>query len=135
MVNDLENENGNFKMGSYSSGRKWLTIFEDYGQTGYMYLCSSNKNGDVINVIDNLWIYNKINPPIEKCKEVLVIWSVDGNRTALIVDGECWGIIDVLNKRKLSAPRVNNSITSIEMEVWANGISELQGEPLKLTNL
>jgi len=129
---DLKQELEDFVIDSSSPNNKWITVFEDNGETGYMYLCSSDENGEFDKIVDHLWIYNRINPPIEECKKVSIIWSDDSNRTGLIVDGECWGIFDLSSKRKLNAPREKNMIVSIERQLWDNGIGENEGEPLRL---
>lgn len=134
MDSDLKQEQENFVIDSSSPNNKWVTVFEDNGETGYMYLCSSNENEEFDRIVDHLWIYNQINPPIEECKKVFIIWSDDSNRTGLIVDGECWGIFDLSSKRKLNAPREKDMIASIERQVWDNGIGENQGEALRLDN-
>ena len=97
-----------------------------------MYLCRLNEDGKVGGIVDHLWIYNKINPPIEECEDVFIIWSDNASRTGLIVDGECWGIFDLSSKRKLNAPREKNIIISIERDVWENGIGENEGEILRI---
>lgn len=134
MDSDLNQEQESFVIDSSSPNNKWVTVFEDNGETGYMYLCSFNENGEFDRIVDHLWIYNQINPPIEECKKVFIIWSDDSNRTGLIVDGECWGIFDLSSKRKLDAPREKDMIVSIERQVWDNGIGENEGEPLRLDN-
>ncbi|MEL7569245.1 MAG: DUF2251 domain-containing protein [Eubacteriaceae bacterium] len=132
MDNDLNQEKESFIIESSSPDNKWITVFEDNGQTGYLYLCCANENGELDNIIDHLWIYNQINPPIEECEEVFIIWSVDSDRTGLIVDDECWGIFDLSSNRKLNAPRENNTIVTIKKQVWDRGIRENEGEPLSL---
>lgn len=126
------NKEESFVIECESPNNKWITVFEDDGETSYMYLCSLNDNGELDKIVDHLWIYNQIEPPIEECKEVFIIWSNDSNKTGLIVDGECWGIFDLCNKRKLNAVREKNTIVSIEIEVWEKGIRDNEGELLKL---
>ena len=135
MDKDLNQKQKSFIIQSYSPDDKWIVVFEDNGETGYIYFCSSKENGELDKIVDNLWIYNQINPPIEKCKKVFIIWSDDSNRAGLIIDGECWGILDLTSKRKLNAPRDKNMIVSIDMEVWNNGVLKNEGESLKLDNI
>lgn len=135
MGSDLNQEKESLVIESYSPNNKWISVFKDNGETGYMYLWSSNENGELDKIVDHLWNYNQINPPIEKCKKVFIIWSDDSNRTGLIVDGECWGMFDFSSKRKLNAPRNKNTIISVERQVWDNGIRENEGEPIKLDNV
>lgn len=130
----LNQEKESYCIDSSSPDNKWITIFEDDGETGYMYLCSCEENGEFDEIVEHLWIYNQINPSIWECKEVFIIWSDNSERTALIVDGECWGIFDLSSKRKLNAPREENLIVSIERQVWDKGIGQNEGEPLRLNN-
>lgn len=131
MDNELNEEKESFCIEAASQDNKWITVFEDNGETGYMYLCKCNEGGEYEEIVDHLWIYNQINPPIEECNEVFIIWSDDSTRAGLIVDDECWGIFDLSTRRKLSAPRENNTIVSIEKEIWDNGIGECEGEILQ----
>lgn len=114
-----------------SDDGKWITVFEDDGQVAYLYLCSCDNSGNMSKIVDDLWIYNKIDPPIEACKEVFIIWSDDSKRTGLIVDGECWGIYDLASGRKINAPRRDNVIRSLDRSIWDNGIQQNDGNPIK----
>ena len=51
-------------------------------------------------------------------------------KSILIVDGECWGILDLLSRRKLNAPRNNNIIVPIPLKIWEEGIPSNLGEAL-----
>lgn len=113
-----------------SPDEKWAVIFEDNGETGYMYLCYWESANGLEGIVDHLWVYNQIQPPIQESKEVYFIWSDDSTRVGLVVDGECWGIFDIKNRRKISAPRIDNFIKSIEMKYWENGINSKDGEKL-----
>jgi hypothetical protein len=132
MNKNLDSQKESFLVERPSPDNKWITIFEDNGETGYMYLCKYKTNGESGEIGDHLWIYNQINPSIEECKDVFIIWTDDSSRTGLIIDGECWGIFDILNKRKLTAPRVDNCIVSIKRSVWDKGIENNEGKPLRL---
>jgi len=114
-----------------SPDNKWYVTFEDTGNVAYMYLGKMKVDGSQGNIIDHLWIYNAILPPIEECKEVFLLWSEDSNKVALIVDQECWGIFDLSTWRKVNAPRVENRIETIPKEYWDKGLREIDGEPIK----
>jgi hypothetical protein len=128
----LINEEETFLTEGLSPDGKWLCVFEDDGETGYLYLLPRLSNGKTIGIADALWIYNQISPPIEECENVYIIWSDDSLKSAIIVDGECWGMIDLSSKRKLNAPREDNSIKTISLETWEAGIPTDLGEPLCL---
>ncbi len=126
----MNNEENNFVINAISPDGKWLSVFEDDGETGYLYFCSMSPAGDMLGISDALWIYNQIYPTIYECKEVHVVWSKDSLQSALIVDNELWGMFDLASKRKLNASRENNSIVTIPVQVWQGGIPEDLGEPL-----
>lgn len=107
-------------------------MFEDDSETGYLYLLPRLSNGKTKGIADALWIYNQISPPIDECENVYIIWSDDSTKSGIIVDGECWGMIDISSSRKLSAPREDNCIKTISLETWEEGIPTELGEPLYL---
>lgn len=51
MNNNLKQEREDFVIDSSSPNNKWITVFEDNGKTGYMYLCSSDKMGNSIKLL------------------------------------------------------------------------------------
>lgn len=121
-----------FFIDSVSPDKKWVSVFEDNGETGYLYLCTCNEYGEFETIVDALWIYNTIKPSIHECKEVFIIWLSNSDKTAIIVDDECWGIIDLSSKRKFNANRKDNTIIPIEKELWEKGLDESIGSSLKL---
>lgn len=121
-----------FIVDSLSPDRKWLCVFEDDGETGYLYLCPMKTSEEMEGKADALWIYNQISPPISKCEKVHIIWSDDSLKAMLIVDGEGWGMFDLSSRRKLNAPRIDNSIVSIPLATWNEGIQSYKGEQLYL---
>ena len=56
MNSDLNQKQESFVIDSSSPDNKWITVFEDNGETGYMYLCISNENGEFDRIVDHLWI-------------------------------------------------------------------------------
>lgn len=121
-----------FCIDEQSPDNRWVTVFEDDGETGTLYLCKCDELGDVEMMVDYLRLYSKIYPSIETCKDVFIIWSKDSKRTALVVNEECWGMLDLSSKRKLIAKRDKNSVMSISRHTWDNGIEVSQGESLCL---
>ncbi|NOS83781.1 MAG: DUF2251 domain-containing protein [Ignavibacteria bacterium] len=120
-----------FLIGEFSPDGKWCVTFEDNGETGYMYIHTVNKNGEQGEILDHLWIYNRILPPILTCKEVFILWKEDSLKAGLIVDSECWGIFDLKSQRKINAPRNANAIETLPMEVWERSLKDDEGEPMK----
>jgi len=134
MNKDLAKEQESFIVDCPSPNGKWITIFEDNGENAYICLYHFKENGEYDDIVDHLWIYDQIQPTIKEYNEVFIIWADNSNRTALLVNGECWGMIDLSSKRKLNGHTEGSSVTSIGRDVWCNGINEYQGEELRLGN-
>ncbi|WLR42291.1 DUF2251 domain-containing protein [Bacillus carboniphilus] len=126
-MNDQEE---GFVIDGISPDGKWLVVFEDNGEPAYLYLYSLTSSGDISGIVDHLWIYNQISPPIDECDQVSIVWSADSMKSIIIVDGECWGMFDLLSMRKLTAPRDQNIIVTIPLEIWEEGIPSQLGETL-----
>lgn len=126
------NEKETFVIESVSPNERYVCVFENDGETGYVYFCLLNDALEMEGVADALWIYDQISPPIEACEEVGFAWDDRSSKVAFIVDGECWGMLDLNTKRKLTAPREHNVIVSLPIELWEAGIPVSEGEPLQM---
>lgn len=72
-------------------------VFEDNGSTGYFY--AINKDNGGMDILDALHIYN-VKDVIDKEKvcEAEFMWSEDGLKSALMVNGYCHAIFDFKQK-------------------------------------
>jgi hypothetical protein len=52
----LNTEEKTFLTEALSPDGKWLCVFEDVGETGYLYLLPRLSNGKTIGIADALWI-------------------------------------------------------------------------------
>lgn len=120
-----------YLIGEFSPDGKWCVTFEDNGETGYMYIQPVDENENPGEILDHLWIYNMIRPPIRACKEVFITWNDESTKAGLIVDSECWGIFDLKSRRKINAPRNGNAIETLPLEVWERHLKVDEGEPMK----
>lgn len=101
---------------SFSPENNYGVIFEDDGETGYFYAVEKDKDGPGLRVLDALHIYEAaefladkaaavkaqaIAPPSEKepdgsdgisPSKMLIIWSRDWMKCALVIDGNCQAI-------------------------------------------
>ncbi|MCC5892232.1 DUF2251 domain-containing protein [Exiguobacterium sp.] len=127
------NEEETFVIESVSPNERYVCVFEDDGETGYVYFCPLDSSGEMEGIADALWIYDQIAPPIEACEEVGFAWDDRSSKVAFIVDGECWGMLDLNTKRKLTAPREHNAIVSLPIELWEAGIPASEGEALQMS--
>ncbi|MBP3966534.1 DUF2251 domain-containing protein [Paenibacillus sp. DLE-14] len=128
----MSSEQDSYLLDATSPDNNWLTVFEDDGETGYLYFCAFDLSSGESQIIDHLWVYDQISPTIYECEKVNIFWSDDSSKVCLIVDGECWGMIDIKNKRKLSAPREGISIKTIDRSTWDNGLEQNEGEVLRV---
>ncbi len=120
-----------FLLEEISPDENWYVVFEDDGKTGYMYIGAVDENGINGEILDDLWIYNQILPPIEECEEVFILWKEDSSKAAIIVDKECWGMFDLKSRRKISSPRNGNIIVTLPHEIWERALNENEGVPIK----
>jgi hypothetical protein len=131
-------ENGNneesFLISEVSPDEKWHVFFEDDGATGYMYIVPISEKGEKGKILDHLWVYNQIAPPIRECKDVFILWKEDSSKAAIIVDEECWGMFDLKSWRKVNSPREGNLIVSLPHEMWEKTLNKNEGEPIKSMN-
>ena len=104
---------------SFSQENRYGVIFEDDGETGYFYAVEKDEEGQGLRVLDALHIYevedaadadgnvaageadaggemdaaaaNEGERPVSK---LLIIWSRDWKKCALVIDGYCHAIYD-----------------------------------------
>lgn len=120
-----------FFLEEISPDENWYVVFEDDGETGYMYIGAVDENGMNGKILDDLWIYNQILPPIRECKEVFILWKEDSSKAAIIVDQECWGMFDLKSRRKINSPRKENLIVTLPHEIWERPLNVNEGVPMK----
>ena len=121
-----------FLIDEQSPDNKWVTVFEDDGETGTLYLCRCDESEDVEMIVDGLLVYKNLYPPIFPYRDVFIIWSEDSKRVAVIIDEECWAMFDIASKRKLAVKREDDVFISIPRSTWDNGIDAEQGDTLCL---
>lgn len=72
-------------------------VFEDDGETGYLYACSSEFEG---NIMDAVHIYNvKQVTDRDKPSKVQIAWSPDGQMAALVINKYVHAVVDFAAKR------------------------------------
>lgn len=71
-------------------------VFEDEGETGYLYLYSSREQA----VVRYLHIYDRSNKLPVSRDDVQVAWSQDGAKCGVLIWGKMRGIIDVASDRE-----------------------------------
>jgi len=76
---------------SISPENRYGVVFEDDGETAYFYALEMDEGGAGMKVLDALHIYE--DQAGEKSK-VLIVWSRDWMKCALVLDGYCQAIFD-----------------------------------------
>jgi hypothetical protein len=94
---------------SFSSENRYGVVFEDDGEAAYFYAVEKDDNGAGLSILDALHIYEKEegapgeageeNAAAEEktetpAKPLLIIWSRDWLKCALVIDGYCHALFD-----------------------------------------
>ena len=81
---------------SISSTTSFATFFEDDGDTGYFY--AVERAGSDITILDALQVYVvSVEPP--EARQLRIVWSRDGLKSALLVDGVAQAVFDFSARR------------------------------------
>ena len=93
-----------FFVESFSPENYFGVVFEDDGETGYFYAVEKDPQGPGLKVLDALHIYeagdadqpgmSEEGQPAKLPSKLLIIWSKDWLKCALILDGCCHAIFD-----------------------------------------
>lgn len=81
---------------STSPATSFATFFEDDGDTSYFYAVKRGENG--IKILDALQVYVVAVEPAEP-RQLQIVWSRDGLKSALLVDGLAQAVFDFAAKR------------------------------------
>ena len=92
-------------------------VFEDDGNTGYLYLYEPNGRG----VVRHLHIYDK-SPRLNVTEDdVVVVWSQDRSKFGVLIWGRMRGIIDIASGREGRVWLENRETPGISDEEWMRG--------------
>lgn len=80
---------------SLSLENKYGVVFEDDGETGYFYAIEIDPETKQQRILDALHIYESDKDVNEKIQStLLIIWSKDWLKCALVIDEECHAVFD-----------------------------------------
>lgn len=90
---------------SLSPENRNAVVFEDDGETAYFYAMEMDEGGGGMKILDALHIYEAPEPGDEeaakdagqaggKTSKLLIVWSKDWMKCALVLDGYCQAIFD-----------------------------------------
>lgn len=113
-------------LASNSPITKYSVFFEDDGETGYFYGLDTSRN-EGNQILDALHIYN-VRSVIDKEQpsRVQVLWSDDGLKAGLYINGYAHAVFDFAAKRgycRSNFPAPNKEWTSFGKE-WSDAVLE-----------
>lgn len=80
---------------SHSPENSYGVIFEDDGETAYFYAVETTPEKQEPRILDALHIYEALNiPEVKKLSKLVIVWSKDWLKTALVLDGLCHAVFD-----------------------------------------
>jgi len=110
---------------SFSSENRFGVVFEDDGETAYFYAVEKDQEGGGIKILDALHIYEGDGMGEGKSK-LMIVWSKDWMKCALVLDGYCHAIFDFAaqggyNINEFPPPN----------DIWTKGERKLTNELIK----
>jgi len=79
---------------SFSPENSFGVVFEDDGDTAYLYAVEKDKEGAGVRILDALHIHESEEGAAEKPGRVQIVWSRDWMKCALVIDGLCHALFD-----------------------------------------
>jgi len=105
----------NFTIETYNKLKTLVAIFEDDGETGYLYLYDPNAP-ESEKIRASLHVYNSAN--IQE-NNVKVMWSNDEMKVGVSIEGKIWGIFDLRTGAKYRR-RSKSDDTGIPKDILRN---------------
>jgi len=87
---------------SFSPESPYGVVFEDDGQTAYLYAVEKDKEGESLRVLDALHIREtggelaESQGDTQKPSKLQIVWSRDWMKSALVIDGLCHALFDFI---------------------------------------
>jgi hypothetical protein len=108
---------------SHSPENAFGVVFEDDGEAAYFYAVEKDREGDGVQVLDALHIFEGGGEP---AKHLQIVWSRDWLKCALVIDGQCHALFDFeahggYNINEFPPPN----------EIWTQGERKLTDEIVK----
>lgn len=82
---------------SFSPENNYGVVFEDDGETGYFYAIEKGPGNGEQRILDALHIYELADTTEKKPSSLLIIWSKDWLKCALVIDDHCHAVFDFEN--------------------------------------
>jgi hypothetical protein len=110
-----------FLVAAFDSQRKRAAVFEDEGETGYLYLYSL----DIAAVQTHVHIYDRSDALHIARDNVDVLWSTDESKCAVSIWRQLRGIIDLRTKREGRAWLETRDTPGITDREWLRGFEQM----------
>jgi hypothetical protein len=82
-------------LSSNSPAVPWTAVFEDEGESGYLYACDRSFESLEDSILDAMLIYNRTSLPNPEAERLASLqWSRDGQQCVLYLDGTAQAFID-----------------------------------------
>ena len=111
---------------SLSPENEFGVVLEYDGETLYFYAVDRDKEGPGIRVLDALHIWEESEGVVEGQMKLLILWSRDWQKCALVIDGRCHAIFDFV-----AHGGYNVSEFPPPNDTWTQGDRKLTDEIIK----
>lgn len=106
---------------AFDSRRERVAIFEDDGDTGYLYLYASKTQ----EIMKHLHLYDH-NPQLAlSSQDIEVLWSTDESKCSVEIWSEIRGIIDLRRNREGRAWLKDRTTPGIDDQDWLEGFERM----------
>jgi hypothetical protein len=92
-------------------------VFEDDGETGYLYLYELDGNG----IVRHLHIYDRSPKLMVQEQDVRVVWSADFTKVGVLIWGKMRGIIDLASGQEGRVWLESRETPGIDDAEWLKG--------------
>lgn len=119
---------------SDSPSSQFSAVFEDDGETGYLYAYERSTDGDGKgSILDACHIYN-VRDVVDReiPSEAEIIWTADGLKAALLLNGHAHAVLDFVSRRgycRTNWPPPGRSWRAAEREPWTDELLRQFREP------
>lgn len=79
---------------SFSPENNYGVVFEDDGETAYFYAVEKDPEGPGLKVLDALHIYETEEDSPREPAKLVIVWSRDWKKCALVLNGFCHALFD-----------------------------------------
>ena len=111
---------------SDSPSSDFSAVFEDDGDTGYLY--AYQRGGEQGRILDAIHVYNAAAVRATGALRAEIIWSADGSQAAFLLDGRPHAIIDFPNRRVYSRTEFPSPSAGWQHAAWDDSLMTHFGE-------